>query len=156
MNGWDWAWIGWLAFMAGADFVASHYPGQTFTEHVREWMKGPKGAVVLGIFFGVLYLHFVVDWPVWPIVLSGLVVAHFIRRYYHMFRWDKAAEGAVWSGLLSALTVAPLYLKDGQLTGVETVMLIGEFLGGIVLYIRTHKEEWNGEERRMSDAPPGK
>jgi hypothetical protein len=96
------------------------------------------GALTLGAFFLVLYLHFVVNWPVYPVIILGVGIAHFVRRSYVMFRWDKWAEGAVFAGLVALATGAAPFLTDGKVTGVEAVMMLGTFFGGIALYIKTH------------------
>jgi len=135
--------------MAIGDVIANRKPGATFSEHCRVWFKTPIAKVTLGVFFLVLYLHLVAQWPVYPIIIGGLGLVHFIRRSYVMFRWDKWMEGAVFAGAVTAIAAAPALLADGKITGVEAMMLLGTFLGGIALYIKQHPpQEWDGTERR--------
>ncbi len=149
MGFWDFVWIGWMAFLVVMDVIADHTPGATFSEHCRVWFKTPKGAITLGAFMLVLYLHFVVNWPVYPVIIIGVGIAHYVRRGYVMFRWDKWAEGAVFSGFVAIATSAVPLLSDGRVTLTEGVMMLGFFLGGVALYIKTHPvPEWDGVDRR--------
>ncbi len=73
-----------------------------------------------------------------------------------MFRWDKILEGAVISGILAVTLAAPPLFTDGKVTGPEAVMIAGAFIAGIGLYLRNHKSEWDGTERRSQPPEPGK
>ena len=86
MNFWDFAWIGWIAFMAVADVIADRAPGRTFSEHVQAWFGSFYGRVVLGAFFLALYLHFAFRASVWPVVYLGALVVVFIARWYWLRR----------------------------------------------------------------------
>lgn len=135
---WDWFWIGWLLWMVIGDPIANRFKGGTFSEHCRVWFGSPTGALTLGAFFLVLYLHLVANWPVYPVIVVGVGIAHYIRRSYVMFRWDKWFEGAVVACLGTvALSAAPL-LSDGKITGVEAVMLVGAFCLAFGTYVKQH------------------
>ena len=89
MNFWDWAWLGWLAFMAIADVIANRTDDQTFSEHVQKWFGTFYGRVVLALFFVALYLHFAFRASVWPVIYLGFLIAVFIARWYWTTRKKK-------------------------------------------------------------------
>lgn len=67
-----------------------------------------------------------------------------------MFRWDLWIQGAIASGFIALIAVAPAVVMDG-ITGPEMWSLLAGFLGGIALYCKTHPPEpWSGEDRRNS------
>ena len=63
--------------------------------------------------------------------------------------WKKWLEGLVWSGVVSAAALGTGWFADG-VTGAEWKMLGVTFLGGILLYIKTHDAPvWDGTDRRQ-------
>ena len=147
---WTTLWICWLAFMVVADIIANRTPGATFSEHVRLWCRSIYAKLVLGAFFVALYVHFAINAPVWPVVALGAGVGYFVARGVLM-RWDKALQGALFSGILTVVLGAAPFFTDGRITGAEGVMLLGIFLGGVGLYIKQHPPvEWDGVDRRTT------
>lgn len=71
MDVWTLTWIAWLLFLAIADVVANRKDQATFSEHMRRYFKSAFSRVILATFLVCLYLHFVIDWPVWPVILFG-------------------------------------------------------------------------------------
>lgn len=65
-----------------------------------------------------------------------------------MFRWDKTIEGALYSGLVTLVMSAAPFFADGKITGAEGIMMLGTFLGGIALYIKTHPPVEGEEEKK--------
>ena len=53
-------------------------------------------------------------------------------------RWDKYLEAAGISGLITVILSSAPYFADGHITGVEGLMLLGSFIGGMGLYMKTH------------------
>lgn len=67
-----------------------------------------------------------------------------------MFRWDQWIQGAIASGFIALVAVAPAIVIDG-ITVADMWSLLAGFLGGIGLYCKTHPPKiWDGEERRES------
>jgi hypothetical protein len=65
-----------------------------------------------------------------------------------MFQWNKWFEGMIASGLVAAIMVIGPLINDG-ITKSELYMLLSAFLGGIVLYCKSHPPTpWNGVDRR--------
>lgn len=71
-------------------------------------------------------------------------------------RWDKLLEGAIFSGIVSVCTLGVPLFVDGKITGAEGVMALGFFVSGVGFYLREHKTEWNGVERREQSEPEKK
>ncbi len=66
-------------------------------------------------------------------------------------RWDVWWKGAVASGTLAVISVAPALIENG-ITRVEAWALLSVFVGGIALWRKEHKLEWDGVDRR-TDLP---
>jgi hypothetical protein len=62
-------------------------------------------------------------------------------------RWDMWWKGALASGILAVVAVSPAIVDNG-ITGVEAWALLSVFLGGIGLWCKQHKLEWDGVDRR--------
>lgn len=62
-------------------------------------------------------------------------------------RWDSWWKGALFSGALAVVAVAPAIVVNG-ITEVEAWALLSVFLGGIALWCKDHKIEWDGIDRR--------
>lgn len=54
-----------------------------------------------------------------------------------MFRWDLWVRGAIASGFVTAIAIAPAIVLDG-ITKLELWALFSGFLGGIALFCKTH------------------
>jgi hypothetical protein len=67
-------------------------------------------------------------------------------------RWDIWWRGALASGVLAVISVAPAVVQNG-VTKVEAWALLSVFLGGIALWRKEHKLEWDGVERRETPPP---
>lgn len=61
----------------------------------------------------------------------------FCKQVSSMFRWDLWVKGAVASGFVAVVAVAPAILMDG-VTKAEIWALLSGFAGGIALYCKTH------------------
>jgi hypothetical protein len=134
---WISIWIAWLLFLVIADVLANRKPGATFSEHSRIWFKSTFARILLALFFIALYLHFVINLPVWPVIGTGAGLGFFVAKDVYM-RWDKLLQGALFSGFLTAVLGAAPFFTDGKITGAESVMLLGTFLGGVGFYIKEH------------------
>lgn len=64
--------------------------------------------------------------------------------------WRKSLEGALISGIMTICLGAVPLLADGRVTGPEGIMLLGFFVGGVGLYLKEHKSEWDGIDRRQN------
>lgn len=53
------------------------------------------------------------------------------------FRWDQWLKGALASGFVAVVAIAPGIIKDG-VTGTEAWALLAAFVGGIGLYCSSH------------------
>lgn len=68
-----------------------------------------------------------------------------------MFRWDLWIQGALASGIVSVIAVAPAIVLNG-ITEAELWALLAGFLGGIGLFCKAHPPKpWEGIERRNID-----
>ncbi len=65
-------------------------------------------------------------------------------------RWDLWWKGAVASGFITLIAVAPALVSDG-VTSAEAWALLASFLGGIALWCKDHKPVWDGTERRAEE-----
>ncbi len=62
--------------------------------------------------------------------------------------WKKWLEGVFWSGLVAVSALGTGWLSGG-ISMAELKMLGIAFLGGVLLYIKTHDTPtWDGVERR--------
>lgn len=77
---WNIIWLAWLLFLVIADLIANKRPGRTFSEHCRIWFKTTVARILLALFFIALYLHFVINWSVYPVAILGLGIGFFIVR----------------------------------------------------------------------------
>lgn len=68
-----------------------------------------------------------------------------------MFRWDLWIRGAIASGFVALVAIAPAILMDG-VTKSELWALLAGFAGGIGLYCKSHPpfvHEHNGTEQKV-------
>lgn len=54
-----------------------------------------------------------------------------------MFRWDLWLKGALGSGFVSMIAIAPAIVTDG-ISKLELWALLSGFLGGVALYCKSH------------------
>lgn len=64
-------------------------------------------------------------------------------------RWDQWWKGAAASGFVTLVAIAPALVLNG-VTKVEAWAMLSSFLGGIALWCKDHKIEWDGIDRRNS------
>lgn len=64
-------------------------------------------------------------------------------------RFDQWWKGAIASGFVTAVAVAPALVLEG-VTKAEIWMIFSSFLGGIALWCKDHKIVWDGTERRQN------
>lgn len=156
---WTLVWISWIAFLVIADLIADRKPGATLSEHIQRWFMSTIAKIILAIFFIALYLHFAFSVSVWPVVGGGVGVVYFI--YYGAKKeginlaWTKWLQGVLISGAMTIATGGgAAYLQDG-LTKGEAYLLLCMFVGGCLLYMKTHPPAgWDGVERRQDQLPP--
>ena len=77
---WTKIWLGWLAFLVGADVIADRKDGATFSEHCAIWFHSMSGRAVLATFLAVLYAHLAYSISVIPVIISGVAVGYYILR----------------------------------------------------------------------------
>ena len=53
------------------------------------------------------------------------------------FKWDKWLQGAVISGLLAVVAIAPGITSEG-ITKLEAWAMLSVFIGGIALFCKNH------------------
>lgn len=135
---WTVVWIGWLVFLAVFDFIANFTPGATFSEHCRIWFKSFFARVILALFLIAFYVHIVVNWPVWPIIILGSLIGLFIARKGEMFRWDQWFKGLIASAGITVIAGLGPILADGTISKSEWWMILIMFLGGITTWCKTH------------------
>ena len=139
---WTSIWIGWLVFLVIADLIADRKPGATLSEHCRVWFRSTVARIILALFFLVLYLHFVVNLSVLPVVGLGAGVAFFIARKGKMnIRWDTWLGAVAFAGLTTLLTGgAAAFFSDGTVTRSELFIMVGMFLTGAGGWMKQHPE----------------
>lgn len=62
-----------------------------------------------------------------------------------MFRWDRWIQGAIASGVISAIAIAPAIVMNG-VTKLELWTLLAGFIGGIGLYCKSHPPDLDDSE----------
>src|SRR5574340_984236 len=140
---WPWVWIGWLAFLVIADVIADRTPGATFSEHCKIWFRGRRERIALALFFFVLYIHLVYGTSVIPViaggVLIGLIIGRWVKEEKHMFRFDRWLVAVFFSGIFTVATGgAAAFFTDGELSRGEIIIMIGMFIAGAGMYMKTH------------------
>lgn len=148
---WTIVWIGWLAFLIVFDIIANFTPGATFSEHCRIWFKSFFARVILALFLIALYVHFIINWPVWPVIIFGSGIGLFIARKGEMFRWDQWFKGLAVAVGVAVISAAGPILSDGAITKAEWWSLLVLVLGVTGAWCKTHPPEtWDGEDRRVT------
>ncbi len=137
---WTLIWIWWLAFLVIADVIAkfTHTPGATFSAHVRVWFRSYFARLLLALFFVALYVHFVINWPVWPVIILGSGIGFFIARKGEMFRWDKWFQGLAVSIGVALIAAAGPIIADGAVTKAELWSALVLVLGVTGAWCKTH------------------
>lgn len=150
---WTIVWISWMTFIAVFDFVANFTPEATFSEHCRVWFKSYFARIILALFLIAFYVHIVIGWPVWPIIIFGSILGLFIARKGKMFRWDKWFQGLGVSITVGAIAALGPLLADGSISKAEWWSLLIVVIGVTGAWCKSHPPEtWTGEERRVN--PP--
>lgn len=98
-DGWNTAWLVWLAIFLALEVPAalSKAPGKTLSEHVWGWFGTPGRRVVLGLFWVALGVHLIWHATVIPVIVGGALVLLCILIRMHprspdAFDWAKDAK----------------------------------------------------------------